>query len=327
MLHLDTSHLPRADRAEAFHAALSSANVPAQVSHDGPALEIRARLQLWQLGPGADLFHNSSSGYRLVRAPRHLRVAAPERVSLALHLRGSGEVVHNGERWDGTPTELRVLDLTSPYEYTTRGTSVAQSFTVDYDQLRLPARTVQSAIAGLAASPLHDLVHRHLVDLPRAAAHVEGTPAAAILGDATVQLVRALIVTASQDERLAGDALAESLFVRLTTYVRQHLAEADLSPARVAAVHNISVRHLHAVFAAHDTTLGRYVLHERLQGARRDLHRPGNPDPLIASIARRWGFADPGHFARRFRAAYGMSPRDWQRLAHEGAAPRTPEHV
>jgi AraC-like DNA-binding protein len=34
----------------------------------------------------------------------------------------------------------------------------------------------------------------------------------------------------------------------------------------------------------------------------------------IAAVARRWGFADATHFARRFRDAYGLSPREWRQL-------------
>ncbi|HEY6493954.1 MAG TPA: helix-turn-helix domain-containing protein [Trebonia sp.] len=34
----------------------------------------------------------------------------------------------------------------------------------------------------------------------------------------------------------------------------------------------------------------------------------------IAAIARGWGFADATHFAKRFRGAYGMSPRECQHL-------------
>ncbi|MGW4772229.1 AraC family transcriptional regulator [Nocardia sp. NPDC004278] len=36
---------------------------------------------------------------------------------------------------------------------------------------------------------------------------------------------------------------------------------------------------------------------------------------LSAMIARRWGLHDPSHFARRFRTAYGMSPREWRQVA------------
>ncbi|MEE1806740.1 AraC family transcriptional regulator [Streptomyces sp. BE133] len=29
-------------------------------------------------------------------------------------------------------------------------------------------------------------------------------------------------------------------------------------------------------------------------------------------MARAWGFTDASHFTRRFRGAYGVTPRDWQ---------------
>ncbi|WP_307853105.1 helix-turn-helix domain-containing protein [Kitasatospora sp. RG8] len=39
----------------------------------------------------------------------------------------------------------------------------------------------------------------------------------------------------------------------------------------------------------------------------------------MAAVAGRWGFASASHFSRAFRAAYGVSPREWQ--AASGRAP------
>jgi AraC-like DNA-binding protein len=58
----------------------------------------------------------------------------------------------------------------------------------------------------------------------------------------------------------------------------------------------------------------RWLIRERLEGARRTLASATSRNTSIAAVARRWGFTDPGHFAKRFRAAYGLSPREWQRL-------------
>ncbi|MGH3823538.1 MAG: helix-turn-helix domain-containing protein [Pseudonocardiaceae bacterium] len=57
-----------------------------------------------------------------------------------------------------------------------------------------------------------------------------------------------------------------------------------------------------------------WIIRERLEGARRVLASSSAQAPTIASIARRSGFSDPGHFARRFRAAYGLSPSEWQHI-------------
>ncbi|WP_454199804.1 AraC family transcriptional regulator [Nocardia sp. Marseille-Q1738] len=42
----------------------------------------------------------------------------------------------------------------------------------------------------------------------------------------------------------------------------------------------------------------------------------------MSTIARRWGFRDPYHFARRLRAAYGLSPREWRRITPAADEPR-----
>lgn len=43
-------------------------------------------------------------------------------------------------------------------------------------------------------------------------------------------------------------------------------------------------------------------------------HRP------IATAARRWGFSDPTHFTRRFRAACAVTPGEWRRIGAERSA-------
>jgi AraC-like DNA-binding protein len=41
---------------------------------------------------------------------------------------------------------------------------------------------------------------------------------------------------------------------------------------------------------------------------------PNRMPTTIGTVARRWGFTDSTHFSRRFRGAYGLSPREWRRL-------------
>lgn len=56
-----------------------------------------------------------------------------------------------------------------------------------------------------------------------------------------------------------------------------------------------------------------WLIAERLERARAELVSPSGRKRTVAAVARGCGFADPSHFARRFRAAYGLSPREWQR--------------
>jgi len=60
-------------------------------------------------------------------------------------------------------------------------------------------------------------------------------------------------------------------------------------------------------------SLSEWIMTERLEGARRTLAAPTR-STTIGTIARRWGFTDSTHFSRRFRGAYGLSPREWRHL-------------
>jgi AraC-like DNA-binding protein len=63
-----------------------------------------------------------------------------------------------------------------------------------------------------------------------------------------------------------------------------------------------------------DFSLEQYVIGKRLEGAKAELHTPAGRARSIAAVALRWGFKDPTHFTRRFRAAYGLLPREWRLL-------------
>ncbi|MFC3572373.1 helix-turn-helix transcriptional regulator [Streptomyces yaanensis] len=80
----------------------------------------------------------------------------------------------------------------------------------------------------------------------------------------------------------------------------------------IADAHNMSVRYLHKLFEQEEITVSRWILRQRLERCRRDLLRATGTAPTVARVARRWGFVSPSHFSRAFRAAYGMSPREWQ---------------
>lgn len=135
------------------------------------------------------------------------------------------------------------------------------------------------------------------------------------MGTATIELVRAFVLIAS-DRAQARDALADTLSVRIHGYVRRQLRDPALTPHSIARAHNISVRQLYKLTAAlHEGGLAHWITTQRLAGARHELADPACRHRSIAMIARSWGFVSAPHFSRRFRRAYGMTPRDWRELS------------
>lgn len=106
------------------------------------------------------------------------------------------------------------------------------------------------------------------------------------------------------------------LSLRITQYIRDHLADPGLCAPRIAAAHGISVRHLYTVLARSGISLGDWIRAHRLAECRRELAGPQGRVRTIASIGRTWGFVDATHFSKAFKSAYGISPRAWREQHH-----------
>ncbi|MFF0561620.1 helix-turn-helix transcriptional regulator [Streptomyces sp. NPDC004266] len=116
-----------------------------------------------------------------------------------------------------------------------------------------------------------------------------------------------------------GPHVAAASLERVKDHVMRHLGDPDLSPSRIAEAHFMSVRYLHKLFQLEGTTVSGWIRAQRLERCRRELLRPMAREVGVAAVAQRWGFVSPSHFSRIFRAAYGMTPREWQLQGRPGA--------
>src|SRR5262249_22606835 len=110
----------------------------------------------------------------------------------------------------------------------------------------------------------------------------------------------------------SGAALADQQRAALLAFVRQNLANPDLSPRLAAAQLGMSVRTLHARFEQVGETFSRRVLDHRLEGCAEALREPRQIVCGISDVAYRWGFNDLSHFNKAFRARFGVTPSRWR---------------
>jgi len=232
-------------------------------------------------------------------------------IALCIQNCGTAQSTDDDRQQQLLPGDLMMVGPVARNEFITRGATTA--IEIPFDEIGVTVETAQKASAYLPASPLFPLVGHHLLSLRTGADLVAASASAPEVGAATAQLVKALIVSAVQDERSARYALADALAPRIFAYVRQHLTERDLTPVTIARAHSISVRYLYKLCDAAGVRLVEWIIEERLEGARRDLAEPDQANRTIAVISRTWGFKDPSHFSNRFRRAYGISPRELQR--------------
>jgi len=165
-------------------------------------------------------------------------------------------------------------------------------------------------------TPLTQLVIEHVTALSQNIAHMSA--------DAAERDIRAgaqlLAAAFGKQALLSGNARAAAraaMFGQVRRYVQAHLHEAELSPEGVLNALQLPRSTLYRLFQQ-EGGLGAYIRHLRLRRAADMLAR--NLHMTVTDIAYELGFKSSSDFARAFRRAYGMTPRDFQALSGSKAA-------
>jgi AraC-like DNA-binding protein len=320
MILFDSAPVPVASRRDALQRALLDVTVPTTlILEESSGRPLTCRMDYWALG-SAEVIATRGTGFTMRRNRHHLKAEGPPFVALSVQTAGTGHFEHLETRRRMEPGSMMLVDLTCPYEFGWTGHGGNQGLQVSYDILGLAPDVVRRAGGRLEASPLAGLLRHHLAFV-RSRGDALGPGSGAPLGAATVDLLRALIASVAGDDALARTVAAETLTARVLAYLHRHLTEPDLKPDRIAREHGICVRQLYKLCEREGIQLEQWIIGQRLERARAGLVAPSTRQRTIGAIARSWGFRDSSHFSRRFRAAYGMSPREWQLSYERGQGP------
>jgi AraC-like DNA-binding protein len=177
------------------------------------------------------------------------------------------------------------------------------------DRLRLPPAAVEQVLVTpvSSAQSTGSLVAPFL---RRLVANLEqpGEPVNCRLADNVLDLVATLFGERTGVLPTDPATVRRSLLLAVHGWIEAHLADPDLGPATIARANHISVRYLHRLFHDQGTSVARWVRERRLANCRRDLEDPALTQRGVQAIARRWGFEDPAHFSKIFKASYGDPP-------------------
>jgi AraC-like DNA-binding protein len=310
---LDSRQIAANDRAEGVREAIARLKVPVAIDFPaGPVPLVRGAFT--DLG-GLRICSVRSNATRVDRSERMTRDGADPNVFLALQKSGSSIVVQDGREAVLRPGDLAVFDSTAPFTLLDDGGIRQWQIRIPIAQLGLPVHLLRS-VSAIRLSPDHPVADLAAAYFHRMASRPEmfTQQGAETLSGPSIELVRALISTHVDASATLRESMQETLPLRIMEFVRSRLGDPDLGAARIAAEHHISVRHLYNVLAASGISLGAWIRSERLERCRADFARADAAGATIAAIARRWGFADASSFGRQFRAAYGLTPREWREL-------------
>jgi AraC-like DNA-binding protein len=121
----------------------------------------------------------------------------------------------------------------------------------------------------------------------------------------------ALASETGQDTPALSSGRAVAL-LRLRIAIESRLTDPALDPNTAAEAAGISVRYANDLLSPQGSSLRRFIVSRRLERCRNALQDPQQSHRTISEIAYAWGFSDVSHFNRRFKAAFGCSPRDYR---------------
>ncbi|MGR6318522.1 helix-turn-helix domain-containing protein [Micromonospora soli] len=314
----DTEQVPATDRFGLWLDMLAATPALMRIRTEH-ADDFVARAEFLDLGP-VQLIRHRYPSLDGVRTRKLIQRSDADYYLLALTLAGTGIADQDGQRGVCRPGDFTFYDCARPQELShhgdDHGREPASSIValIPYDALPLPHRRLAPLFAGRMSG--NEGIGALLADyLIRLTSHPEQYHAvdAERLAATGLDLVSMLLGRhLMSEDAVPTEVRRRALLSQVRAHVRQHLGDATLSPQSIADAHHISVRSLHRLFEAEDTTVAAYIRDQRLERCRRDLADPALRDRPIQMIAGRWGFRDKAHFSRAFRAAYEQTPQAYR---------------
>lgn len=180
---------------------------------------------------------------------------------------------------------------------------------------------VEAVHGAVLNSTVSGLLTSHLLTV-RAAAARTAAASAPLIGRSAVDLL-ALALADSGRVQQGTPTGREGASIAARALIERELGSQALGAARLSRTLGISRSTLHRLFAEHGGVQA-YVRDRRLDAVRRALLDPACTEG-IAMLAERFGFSDPAHLSRLFRARFGMTPSECRGEAQLEARRQRPD--
>jgi AraC-like DNA-binding protein len=290
------------------------------------ALAREARYVVHDMG-GVTAVRMTMPAARVTRLPWDSGEAGADDIQLAVLIDGAAAVTMGEEAARLGAGDWIVLDQRRASTWAVNSNSTFFGLQIPrrrFGRIRLPSmlasRGTQSAEAETGEmSGIHGVMSNFLRTVEAQLAHIAGE-AVALLADAAVGLLAAVLEEERSRSRVPPDSLA-MLRLRASQFVSAHAADAELGVEGVARALNCSTRYLYKAFAGESISPEKLIWNARLERSCQALLDPKNLHRPVGTIAFENGFNSDAHFARTFKASYGMPPGRFRLMAAALARP------
>jgi len=247
---------------------------------------------------------------RADRRPADIARSTVECAILILQQAGTMVVEQDGREVRLVPGAATIVDTTRPYVFNVLDPVRQIVVHCPRHQLNSRLRSLRAVTTTRIAgdTPTGALLSDTLTTLARERRRF-ALPQAEAIGRYVLDLLAVSLEATPEAGAAVFSRGSTALLTRIKAYLRDNLADPALVPAQIAAVHGVSVRHVHRLFHESGDSIGAVIRRSRLDRCRADLEDPRQRGRSITEIALRWGFNDSAHFSRAFNSRIGVSPR------------------
>ncbi|MEU8330709.1 helix-turn-helix domain-containing protein [Micromonospora sp. NPDC048839] len=313
---IDTTVLPPGERFGMWLDLVARTSAPLRIrsAHSG---DFAARADFIALGP-IELVQYEYPSLDATRTRKLVQRSDPELYILALTTGGVGASSQDGRRSEILAGEFTFYDASRPHDVRHHATEPERDQAtsiitmIPHAALPLPPQRMAALYGGRMSGSegIGALLAQFLLQVTGRPEQYHAADASRLgavgLDLATTMLGRHLVA----EDAVPTEVRRRAMLTQVQSYIHRHLGDVTLGPQVVADAHHISVRSLHRLFEAEDTTVASYIRDLRLSRCRRDLTDPALRGLPVQAVAARWGFPDKAHFSRAFRAAYGTTPQE-----------------
>lgn len=252
-------------------------------------------------------FHVAGSPQVLRRSAARARRLPSDLLKVCIQRTGSATIQQGDREVILTPGSMAIYDIDRPYSIRLQGEWRCAVIAFPRTALVASENFIDGVIcrpAQVAEGPGSVLIPLVASAVSRAGSGRQVGASDALMGLACLDLLKAALSERELPQR------PDAVRLQVEAYIRSHIADADLSHAKIAAAHHMSQRTLYRLFGESDQSVTELIRSYQLAGILADLRSPASAGDAISRIAARWGIHDMPHLTRTFRARYAMSPSE-----------------
>ena len=249
----------------------------------------------------------------VVRNRQHIAQVCDNYYLVKFQLDGGSRINHQGREAILNPGDFVLCSSSDPYSLSFDGDFRQAVLSIRQQQLdELVPNTVDTlGLAMNGEDPVNGMLSQFVYSLTRRYDRLQPPTLRRMEAN-----VLDLLVTSLQAKAKPTLAQSESVqtghLLRIKRFIAMHLQDHRLSPDFIAEAEGIGTRYLHKLFKVEGLSVSRYIQQKRLELCARVLADPLQMKLSTLDIALNAGLNDVSHFHRCFKAAYGITPRQYR---------------